>query len=57
MIMFSIRCNSRIKLWKKKKGKNPERTSKSKPFTNKYNWEGINYPSKKMIGKNLRGII
>ena len=42
---------------KKKNGKNPERTSKSKPFTNKYNWEGINYPSKKMIGKNLRGII
>ena len=25
-------------------------------FTNKYNWEGINFPPKKMIGKNLRKI-
>ena len=24
----------------------PERISSIKPFTNKYNWEGINYPSK-----------
>ena len=23
-----------------------ERVSKSKPFINKYNWKGINYPSK-----------
>ena len=25
---------------------NPERVSNIKPFTNKKNWEGINYPSK-----------
>ena len=24
----------------------PERVSNIKPFINKYNWEGINYPSK-----------
>ena len=25
---------------------NPERVPNIKPFTNKYNWKGINYPSK-----------
>ena len=25
-----------------------------KPFINKYNLEGINFPSEKMIGKDLR---
>ena len=29
-------------------GKLPQRLSKIKPFINKYNWKGINYPS----GKN-----
>ena len=38
-------------------GKNPERITKIKSFINKYNWEGINYPTKKIIGKNLRKII
>ena len=28
-------------------GKNPERITKIKSFINKYNWEGINYPTKK----------
>ena len=28
-------------------GKNTEGTSKSKPFIDKHNWEGINYPSGK----------
>ena len=27
--------------------KDPQRIIKSKPFINKYNWEGINYPSEK----------
>ena len=31
----------------KKIGKHPDRISKTKRFINKYNWEGINYPSKK----------
>ena len=35
---------------------NPERVSNIKPFINKYNWKGINYPSKiddwKMFEKN-----
>ena len=26
---------------------------KIKPFINRYNWEGINFPSKQMIGKNF----
>ena len=26
--------------------RDPQRISKSKPFINKYNWKGINYPSK-----------
>ena len=26
--------------------RNPERVSNNKPFINKYNWKGINYPSK-----------
>ena len=29
----------------KEKGKRPKRITKIKPFINKYNWEGINYPS------------
>ena len=28
-------------------GKNPERTTKIKPFINKYNWGGINFASEK----------
>ena len=40
--MFSILCSSHIKLWR-----NPQRITKIKPFTNKYKWEGINYPSEK----------
>ena len=53
--MFFIRCNSRVKSWRKKK-KNPQRVTKIKPFINKYNWEGINLPSEeddwKKIEKN-----
>ena len=36
--MFSIHCNSRIKSL---------RNSEIKSFIDKYNWEGINYPSEK----------
>ena len=28
-----------------------------KPFRNKYNWKGINFPSKKDIRKNIRKIV
>ena len=28
-------------------GKHAERITKIKPFINKYNWEGINYPSER----------
>ena len=31
---------------KSKKG--PKRTTKVEPFRNKYNWEGINFPSEKV---------
>ena len=38
-------------------GRNPERITKIKLFVNEYKWEGLSFPSEKMIGKNLRKII
>ena len=38
-------------------GKNPKRITKIKPFINKYNSQEMNFPSKKMNGKNLRKIM
>ena len=35
-----------VKLNYEETERNPERFSNIKPFINKYNWEGINYPSK-----------
>ena len=49
--MFSIRCNSPIKLWRI--GKHSERIKKSNFFVNKYNWEGINFPSEIDDGKKI----
>ena len=49
--MFSIRCNSLIKLWRI--GKHSERIKKSNFFINKYNWEGINFPSEIDDGKKI----
>ena len=43
--MFSIRHNSCNKSWANKK--DPQRITKVKPFINKYNWEGIHFPSEK----------
>ena len=37
--------------------KDPQRITKIKPFINKYNWEGINFPSEKDDWKNLRKIM
>ena len=37
--------------------KYPQRITKIKPFTNKYNWEGINFPSQKDDWKILRKIM
>ena len=37
----------------KKKGKYSERITKIKPFINKYNWKGINFPSEKNDWKKL----
>ena len=34
-------------------GKNPERITKIKPFINKYNWQGINFPSEKDDWKKI----
>ena len=36
---------------------NLERVSNIKLFLNKYNWKGINYSSKQMIGKRKRKLI
>ena len=45
-------------------GKRAERITKTKPLVNKYNWDGINYPSDKdkkfelkKIGKNVRKVM
>ena len=40
--MLSIRCNSWVKSWKNKKRQT--KNKKNKPFIDKCNWEGINYP-------------
>ena len=37
--------------------KDPQIITKIKSFINKYKWEGISFPSKKMIGKRLRNTI
>ena len=34
--------------------KDPQRITKIKPFINKYNWEGINYPSEKGDWKKFK---
>ena len=44
--MLSVRCDSRTKSWRNKK-KDQQRITKIKPFIDKYNWEGINYPWEK----------
>ena len=49
--MFSIRCNSPIELWRI--GKHSERIKKSNFFINRYNWEGINFPSEIDDGKKI----
>ena len=33
--------------------KDPQQITKIKPFINKYNWEGINYPSEKDDWKKI----
>ena len=43
-MMFSIRGNSCIKLWRNKWS--PEAFLNIKPFVNKHNWDGTKYPSK-----------
>ena len=52
--MFSIRHNTRVKFWANQKRSN--KNEKIKPFINKYNWGGINFPSEKdewkKLGKN-----
>ena len=48
--MFSIRCNSQTKLGRNSNNKNekdPQRITKIKLSINKFNWQGINYPSEK----------
>ena len=50
--MFSIRSNCCIKY--EETESNPERVSNIKPFINKYNWKGINYPSKRDDWKTFK---
>ena len=37
--------------------KDPQRITKIKHFINKYNWEGINFPSEKDDQKNMKIIM
>ena len=37
--------------------KDLQKITKIKPFVNRYNWEGINFPSEKDDWKNLRKIM
>ena len=43
--MLSIYCNNCFKLWRNKK--DLQRITKIKPYINKCNWEGVNFPSRK----------
>ena len=43
--MLSIRYNIRFKSWKIRK--DPQKITKIKSFTNKYNWEETNFPLEK----------
>ena len=49
--MFSIRCNSCVKLRRKKK--NCKKITKIKHFVNKYNWDGMNFSSEKDDQKKI----
>ena len=49
--MFSIRYNSRIKSWRNRE--HSERITRTKPFINKYNWEGIHFLSEKDDRKKI----
>ena len=44
--MLSIHCNSHLNHEEIKK--DPKRITCTKPFINKYKWEGINNPSEKV---------
>ena len=52
--MFSIRCNSCVKLWTNKKDR--PRIKKIQTFINKYNWEGTEQQSEKDDRKKMRKI-
>ena len=47
--MLSVRYDGLIKSWRneKRNEQGPQRITKIKPFINKYNWEGTNFPSEK----------
>ena len=49
--IIKTRSSCSIKSWRI--GKHSERITKIKPFINKYNWEGINFPSEKCDWKKF----
>ena len=51
-----IQCAMTIALNSEEIKKDSQKITKIKAFINKINWEGINYPQKKMIGKKLENI-
>ena len=50
--MLSIPCDSRVKPRRNKK--RSAKNNKIKPIINKYNWEGLNFRSKKRLEKTLK---
>ena len=42
-----LQCTETVALNHKEIKRNPQRMKKIEPFIDKYNWEGINFPSKK----------
>ena len=50
----SFQCAVTVALNQGEIKKDPQRITTINPFINKYNWDGRNFPTKKMIGKNLK---
>ena len=48
---YNNHCDSGVKLWRN--NKDPKRITKIKPFLNKYDWEGMHFPSEKDNWKTI----
>ena len=55
--LFNMKREAKIALNYREIKWNPERVSNIKPFRNKYNWNGIKYPSKINDSKTFEKIV